>query len=65
MSDYKFWPGQLVNFIQSRYVGISRGPYEIMQRLPQRDGEFQYRVRSHQEDYERVAKKSERGRRDS
>jgi hypothetical protein len=30
-----------------------------MQRMPQRDGEFQYRVKSHLEGYERVAKESE------
>jgi hypothetical protein len=35
------------------------GDYEVMRRLPSRDGEFQYRIKSTGEPYERVVRESE------
>ncbi len=35
------------------------GDYEVLCRLPSRDGEFQYRIRNTREPYERVVKEGE------
>jgi hypothetical protein len=39
--------------------GAARGAYTIIKRLPERDGEFDYRIKSVSESYERVARESE------
>jgi hypothetical protein len=36
-----------------------QGPYEILARLPEREGEFQYRVKSERETYQRIMKEDE------
>jgi hypothetical protein len=35
------------------------GPYEVLARLPERDGEFQYRIKSEREPYQRIMKQDE------
>jgi hypothetical protein len=35
------------------------GPYEVLATLPERDGEFQYRIKSDREPYQRVVKQDE------
>jgi hypothetical protein len=35
------------------------GLYEILARLPERDGEFQYRIKSQREPYQRIIKEDE------
>jgi hypothetical protein len=36
-----------------------RGGYVIMKQLPERDGEFEYRIKSASETHERVARESD------
>jgi hypothetical protein len=36
-----------------------RGAYLVTAKLPERDGEFEYRIRSASEEYERLARESE------
>jgi hypothetical protein len=36
-----------------------RGAYEVMAQLPERDGQFEYRIKSRGEPHERVAKESD------
>jgi len=62
MAEHKFKIGQLVYFHpqRSRLVADApAGPYQITRRLPAAEGEFQYVIRSTNEDHERVAKESE------
>lgn len=35
------------------------GPYEVLAQLPERDGEFQYRIKSDREPYQRIVKEDE------
>jgi hypothetical protein len=35
------------------------GSYEVLAQLPERDGEFQYRLKSDREPYQRIAKEHE------
>ena len=35
------------------------GPYEIVAQLPEREGELQYRIKSHREPYQRIVKEGE------
>ena len=61
MADHKFKIGQMVYF-HPRSRGIdapANRPYQITQRLPPTDGEYQYRIRSPYEDHERAASESE------
>ena len=37
----------------------ARGAYEIMAQLPERDGQFEYRIKSRGEPHERVVKESD------
>jgi hypothetical protein len=57
---HKFNVGQSVNFISS---GVGRvaaiGEYQVVRLLPADDGDFQYRIKSLRENYERVAKESQ------
>jgi hypothetical protein len=56
MAAYKFQIGQTVFLNQS--LG-ARGAYIVTRKLPERDGELEYRVKSAHETYERVARESE------
>lgn len=64
MAHHKFKVGQLVDFAPSRSgVPASGRQYEVIRLLPAESGEFQYRVKSKAETFERVAKESELSRR--
>ena len=58
---YKFDIGQTV-FLErylERPLGVSGGAYVITKRLPEHDGEFEYRIKSVNEPHERVARESQ------
>jgi len=61
MSEQKFRVGQAVRLYPSG-MGARSAPhstYIVMAELPERDGEFQYRIKSIGERHERVARESE------
>jgi hypothetical protein len=61
MSTHKFKLGQAV-FLQPTVINrlAVRRTYEVIKQLPvQNDGQFEYRIRSASEPFERVAKESD------
>jgi len=54
---HKFEPGQMVRFAGGR--NAADGFYEIIQVLPSRDGELQYRIKSEREPHQRVVNESD------
>ena len=56
--SHKFKIGQAVEYSASRGI-YARGPYVVTAELPERDGEFEYRIKSPNELYERIARESE------
>jgi hypothetical protein len=58
---HKFKVGQIVHFSPKPRSQSSgpHGTYQITKQLPERDGEFQYRIRNAYEEHERVAVESE------
>ena len=60
MAEHKFQAGQRVtlaaNIINRSTAG---GSYVVTKQLPERDGEFEYRIKSASETHERVARESE------
>ena len=59
MLSHKFHVGQLVQLIPSISRNVPGGSFEITKRLPERDGEYEYRIKSMNEPHERVARESE------
>jgi hypothetical protein len=59
MSEHKFKIGQPVYLTTHAPLDVPIGPYQVTQRLPERDGELQYRIKNPAEGHERVAKESE------
>jgi hypothetical protein len=58
MSAHKFHLGQMVAYNpQKGWAG--RGAYVVTAKLPERDGEFEYRILSLTELHERMARESE------
>jgi hypothetical protein len=57
MSTYKFQIGQTVFLSPS--LGVPGGACIVKRKLPEREGEFEYRVKSANEQHERVARESE------
>ena len=57
MPTYKFQIGQTVFLSPS--LSIPGGAYIVTKKLPERDGEFEYRVKSANELHERVAREGE------
>jgi hypothetical protein len=57
---HKFKLGRSV-FLQPTIFNrdAARGAYEVMAQLPERDGQFEYRIKSQGEPHERVVKESE------
>ena len=51
MAEHKFKIGQLVYFQLGKRGHTSSGPYQIVRRLPESDGEFHYVIRSTYEDH--------------
>jgi len=48
-----------MQLIPSISRNVPGGSYEIIKKLPQSDGEFEYRIKSMNEPHERVARESE------
>ena len=60
MSDHKFKVGQTVYYASGLYGRGQRGDvFKIMQRLPPQGGDYQYRIKSANEPYDRVVRESE------
>jgi hypothetical protein len=59
MPTHKFHVGQLVQLIPSISRNVSGGTYEVIKKLPESGGEFEYRIKSMNERYERVVRESE------
>jgi hypothetical protein len=59
MNDHKFKVGQTVNYTP-RFIGTVNADaiFKITQLLPPEDDEFQYRIRSASEPYERLLRKA-------
>jgi hypothetical protein len=57
---HKFRLGRSV-MLQSTILNrnAARGAYEVMAQLPERDGQFEYRIKSPGESHERVVKESD------
>jgi hypothetical protein len=60
MAMHKFKLGRSV-FLQPTIFNrdAPRGAFEVIKQLPERDGQFEYRIKSSRELHERVAKESE------
>jgi hypothetical protein len=57
---YRYDAGQKVRFSRGfPYRAAAAGDYEVLCRLPRRDGEYQYRIKSALEPHDRVVKESE------
>jgi hypothetical protein len=56
---HKFKIGQAVAYRASRVNYAPGGTYLVTAPLPERDGEFEYRIRSPAEPHERTARESE------
>jgi hypothetical protein len=59
MATYRFQIGQTVFLGPSLSQNITGGAYIVTRKLPERHGEFEYRVKSAHEAYERVVRESE------
>ena len=59
MSDYKFKVGQTVHYAPGPFGGARPGDVKVIQHLPPEDGEYQYRVKSVDEPFDRVVKENE------
>jgi hypothetical protein len=59
MPTYKFRIGQTVFLPASLSQNIPGGAYIVTKKLPEHNGEFEYRVRGVNEPYERVVRESE------
>ena len=59
-ATYRYDIGQTVSFSRGfPYREAATGDYQVLCRLPRRDGEYQYRIKSAHEPHERVVKESE------
>jgi hypothetical protein len=59
-ATHRYDTGQKVRFSRGfPYRAAAAGDYEVLGRLPRRDGEYQYRIKSARESHERVVKESE------
>jgi hypothetical protein len=56
---HKFKVGQAVEYHPPRWVWAPPGTYLITAKLPERNGEFEYHIRSVREQHERVAWESD------
>jgi hypothetical protein len=59
MLDHQFHVGQTVFVDRSPTLNISAGAYIVTKKLPERDGECEYRVKSINEPHERVVRESQ------
>ena len=56
---HKFHLGQAVTYNPPRGIYAPSGAYVVTAKLPERDGAFEYRIRSVTEHHERAARESE------
>jgi len=56
---HRFDIGQKVFLLPVPSLKLAGGAFTVTRRLPERDGEFAYRVKSANEPHERVARESE------
>ena len=56
---HRFHIGQTVTYRPPREIYASPGAYIVTARLPERDGTFEYRIRSVNENHERAVRESE------
>ena len=59
MPDHKFHIGETVQLTPSIRRKASGGVYEVTKKLPERAGEYEYRIKSINEPHERVVRESE------
>ena len=59
MPTYKFRVGQIVHFAASIRPFRPGGSYEVTKRFPERNGQFEYRIKGANEPHERVATEDE------
>jgi hypothetical protein len=59
MPTHKFHVGQLVRLAPALSRNVPGGSYEIVKRLPERAGEFEYQIKSMNEPHQRVVRESE------
>jgi hypothetical protein len=56
---HKFYLGQQVHYDPPRGTDAPRGTYFVTAKLPDTEGEFEYRIRNTNERHERIARESE------
>jgi uncharacterized protein YjbK len=56
---HKFHLGQVVEYHVPRGIDAHRGAYIVTAKLPERDGLFEYRIRTASETHERLARENE------
>ena len=59
MSAFKFKVGEIVTLRPAVSRNLPGGAYEVIRHLPETGGEPEYRIKSANEAYERVARESE------
>ena len=59
MLFHKYHVGQLVQLIPSINRNVPGGSYEIIRKLPESRGKFEYRIKSMNEPHDRVVQESE------
>ena len=59
MAARKFKIGQRVTVTSKRYAHIGRETYEVVRKLPEEHGIFQYRIKSTADGHERVVLENE------
>lgn len=56
---HRFYLGQAVEYRVPRGIDAPRGTYVVTAKFPERDGQFEYRIRSASEQHERMARQGE------
>jgi hypothetical protein len=59
MLTHKFKIGQHLSPVRPTAENLPAGAYVVIKRLPKRDGEFEYEIRSVNELYEKVAREGQ------
>jgi hypothetical protein len=59
MASHKFEVGEIVYVLRATRRNVPGGAYEVTKQLPHNGQEFEYRLRSANEQHERVMRESE------
>ena len=59
MASHKFHIGEIVTLIPALNRNVPSGIYQVTKKLPHSQGEFEYRIKSVGEVFERVARESQ------